>query len=120
MAKSYSVSSTLKRFSGLCVSSGLISQTYKLTRYYDEPLFYIYKSILNPTDNLSDCGYKMEEHSTGCAVDKDRALLKSLGEAIERYSLSIFRRLDQRYFSELALKEPHMNIRKCGGLRVLH
>lgn len=110
MAKQSLVYSALKRFSKLCSSRGPISQIYKLTRYYDEPLFYIYKSVLNPTDNVSDCGYKVEEHSTGCAIDKDRAVLKSLGEAIERYSLSIFRRSDQCYSIKSDLGEPCMSI----------
>lgn len=70
--------------------TGLITEVGELESF---PAPY-YLATIAPTDALSDGS--APEHTAGVAVDWNRALMKALGEALERYAAAMYRRSDLR------------------------
>lgn len=74
------------------IGKGFIKKCYPVVHFNDEPKFPSYACWLKKDISTISDGIKGEEFSGGCSVTiKERAEMKALGEAIERYSLSIFR-----------------------------
>lgn len=64
--------------------------------YHDEPKFLTYRADVSETAGFSDGGYEYCTAAGGRGIDAAEAELKALFEGLERYSLSIYRRRDQR------------------------
>lgn len=68
-----------KLISFLSAPKSPIEFFYKSPRYNDEPLLYQYNAIF--TEN------KLNEWGGGCSFSKEKAIIKAIGEALERYCL---------------------------------
>jgi ribosomal protein S12 methylthiotransferase accessory factor len=93
--------STLRGFpaySGLVDSRVGIIRSLQLEPdlYNDEPKLPTYRADVSPTAGFSDGGYEYHAAAGGRGVDGAEAKLKAVFEALERYCLSIYRRVDQR------------------------
>lgn len=87
-----------------------IISLYRNQRYNDEPQFFQYSAIIRKSLSLSDI--KEEEKDDvvgGTAISKDRAIMKALGEAIERYCLARFKKKDLTYAAVDQLRENYLN-----------
>ncbi len=70
---------------------GPITSVYRNPRYNDEPLLYQYTAITK-TFNQVEGGYREDEFLGGMAFFEEKAKMKALGEALERYCLSVYKR----------------------------
>jgi len=70
--------------------TGIVNLLRRQPGYNDEPKFFHYLARLCNTSLFSDGG-RVEQYAGGLSLVKDRAILKALAEAIERYCLSIYR-----------------------------
>ena len=64
----------------------IIEKVYKTTLYNDEPKVYSYSCFFKDKYKTSSTN---DSIASGVAFNKNRALLKLLGETIERYALTI-------------------------------
>lgn len=69
-----------------------IISLYKNPRYNDEPQFFQYSAIIRKTSLSSNIKEDEEGLAGGTAVSKEKAIMKALGEGLERYCLAVFRR----------------------------
>lgn len=69
-----------------------IISLYKNPRYNDEPQFFQYSAIIRKTSLSSNTKEDEEGLAGGTAVSKEKAIMKALGEGLERYCLAVFRR----------------------------
>lgn len=68
-----------------------IEKVYQEIAYNDEPKIYSFTAELKNTAEFTD-GFSVDKFAGGCSLSKEKALLKTLGEVLERYSLSIYRK----------------------------
>jgi len=80
-------------------TNGPIIELYRNSRYNDEPLLYQFTAR-----------YGKGELSGGMAFDKERAAMKALGEAIERYCLTVYRRNELQYESPKKLGQESLDL----------
>ncbi len=67
-----------------------IEKIYREISYNDEPKVYSFTAELRNTAKITD-GFSADKFAGGCSFSKEKALLKTLGEALERYNLSIYK-----------------------------
>lgn len=72
------------------INNRLIKEVYEDTFYNDEPKVYSFTAQLKSTTKFTD-GFSVQKLTGGCSFIKERAFLKTIGEALERYSLSIYK-----------------------------
>jgi ribosomal protein S12 methylthiotransferase accessory factor len=68
--------------------TGIVAYIQELKRQFDSPDFIYYKAEIGNTGIFG-----LEEHhpaTGGTSLDRDRAIAKALGEAVERYSSAVF------------------------------
>ncbi|MDD5415489.1 MAG: YcaO-like family protein [Candidatus Daviesbacteria bacterium] len=84
----------------------IVKSFYKTPNYNDEPQLYQYSSQFIDGNSLR---VSMDSIASGTSFDKNSALLKLLGETVERYSLSIYdnSKLIYRSFRELVCKNKN-------------
>ncbi len=70
--------------------TGIVRALVRQPAYNDEPKFFHYLARLCNTSLFSHGG-RVDEFSGGLSFVKERAMLKAVGEAIERYCLGIYR-----------------------------
>jgi len=80
----------------------IIHSFHEVPRYNDEPKFFQYSVKLYNTSLLSDSKESVEKFTGGAAMDKEKALMKALGEAVERYCLAIYK---ENQFIKASIKE---------------
>ncbi len=68
---------------------GIIRKLYRTSTYDDEPRLFHYASEICNTTVFSTGGIK-EETVGGTSINEERGKVKAIGEAIERYCLSIY------------------------------
>ncbi len=104
-----SLSEALKKAKSIINSkTGIVRYLYKSTLYNDEPKFYQYIAKI-PKYSFFSIVQTSEEFSGGCSVDKNKAMMKALGEAIERYCMGIYQEenLINAFYNEI--KENAVN-----------
>jgi len=67
----------------------IVSAANKCVRYFDEPLLYQYAAVTSPPPYTSFCGSEGSQVG-GASFSEHRAMLKTAGEAAERFSSSCF------------------------------
>lgn len=70
---------------------GIIKDVKIATAPPDEPAMYDSNVIRNHPAQLSD-GHEPEPSEGGCSMDKKKAIISAIGEAVERYSSCIYRK----------------------------
>ncbi len=103
------IRSTLNKALSLMGKRGPIISLYKNPRYNDEPQFFQYTAIFKKTSTLSIAHNDAENLAGGTAISKEKAIMKALGEAIERYCLSIFKRKQFIYASSKELIRDYLD-----------
>lgn len=88
-----SLDSVLNKASGLIGRNKPIISVYKTPRYNDEPQLFQYTAVIQKTSVLCTEG-ENDNLAGGTAVLKEKAIMKTLGEGIERYCLAIFQKKD--------------------------
>lgn len=96
-------------------NDGPIVGFYKNQRYHDEPLLYQYTSVIKKTAGLSDFGDNTNELAGGTSIIKERAIMKALGEAIERYCLAIYKEKNFVFASKDELGEEALDVKTLEG-----
>lgn len=105
------VNSSLKNLSAILDPTyGLISGIKRVRQYYDEPKFWHYSATVNSKYSRHD-GRNFSTKSSGVSFfSEETALLKCLGEAIERYCNFVFFRNSTLFIgSSKGLKEGVVN-----------
>ncbi len=88
----YRISSTIRDLVDALSNKKIIKTVTKTNRrYHDEPYFIKYSVRLSDTILLSDADKSVGKIAGGSDLEPERALMKALGEAIERYCLGIYR-----------------------------
>lgn len=86
-----SLKDTLKRSKKLVSGKiGIIKTLTKNAFYTDEPKFYQYTAQLCDVALFSDV-HTHDKFVGGMSLDNEHAMVKAIGEAIERYSLSVYK-----------------------------
>lgn len=101
--------SALKKACRLIGKNRPIISLYKTPRYNDEPQFFQYTALIKKTSVKSNKEEDNENLAGGTAILKERAIMKALGEGIERYCLATFQRKDFVQASIKQLKEDYLN-----------
>jgi len=85
---------------------GIIRKLFRASTYDDEPRLFHYAAEICNTTIFSTGGIK-EEIVGGTSINEERAKVKAIGEAIERYSLSIYleEHLIKASYNELGSKQ---------------
>ncbi|MDD5485476.1 MAG: YcaO-like family protein [Methanocellales archaeon] len=86
----------------------VINRIYQTTFYNDEPKVYSFSAQLRNTSKITD-GFSVDKFAGGSSFSKDKALMKAIGEALERHSLSIYREGSFVWDSYSNLKEKAIN-----------
>lgn len=105
------VNSSLKNLSAILDPTyGLISGIKRVRQYYDEPKFWHYSATVNGKYSRHD-GKNFDTKSSGVSFfSEETALLKCLGEAIERYCNFVFFRNSTSFIGSLkGLEEEAVN-----------
>lgn len=92
----------------LSPKSGFIHSVKRAPFYNDEPKLFSYLAILKDSSELSDGG-SVDESAGGASLSPEKALMKALGEAIERYCLSIYREKNFVKASYAELRDKALN-----------
>jgi ribosomal protein S12 methylthiotransferase accessory factor len=87
---------------------GPIEKVYPNILYNDEPKIYSFTACLKNTAKITD-GFSANRYAVGSAFSKEKALLRALGEAIERYFLSIYKEKNLIWRSYKELKYSKVN-----------
>lgn len=86
----------------------VIKRIYQTAFYNDEPKVYSFSAQLRNTSKITD-GFSVDKFAGGSSFSKDKALMKAIGEALERYSLNIYRENDFVWDSYSNLMEKAIN-----------
>lgn len=106
-----SLDQSLKQaFSLINYQKGPIQSLHRNPRYNDEPLLYQYTAVVKKTSDLSDAGYNSNELTGGMDFCKKKAAMKALGEAIERYCLSIYHWQGLKYASAREMRNKALDL----------
>jgi ribosomal protein S12 methylthiotransferase accessory factor len=70
----------------------IIRKLYEVPRYNDEPKLFHYSAELFDTRHFSDSKESVDRFAGGASFSQEKAIIKSLGEAFERYCLAIFKK----------------------------
>lgn len=101
----------LLKMYNLIGENNLIRNIEKSIQFTDEPKFFQFTSFINNSSNKTSISYKKEEsYGTGLDLDEDLAKIKTIGECIERYCLSIYSKKDFIYESPDKLKNRIPNL----------
>lgn len=100
--------SAIKKALKLVGKKGPITSLYKNPRYNDEPQFFQYTAAIRKNSSLSNT-HDAENLAGGTAFSKEKAVMKALGEAIERYCLSIFKRKQLIYAPSKKLIKDYLD-----------
>jgi ribosomal protein S12 methylthiotransferase accessory factor len=84
---------------------GIIKDIKIATSPPDEPAMYDSNVIRNHPTQLSD-GHEPEPSEGGCSINKQRAVISAIGEAVERYSSCIYR-------NEALLQDSYDNLERA-------
>ena len=87
---------------------GPIEKIYPNVLYNDEPKIYLFTACVKNTIRLTD-GFSVGKFAVGSSFSKEKALLKAMGEALERFSISIYRRKYLIWRSYKDLKNKKIN-----------
>jgi len=112
---------TLQKLSSVIKKLTFIKNITQTFQYHDEPKFFQYAVNIDQTKNLTD-GHKERMNAGGSSFfNKEEAFFKSLCEAIERFSCSLYKKEDLTYgsiknlgakaLSPLEFEGIHKNIR---------
>lgn len=69
--------------------NSIISDIFRINPYNDEPKIFEYSAKLLDNSKLTD-GYRVDPFANGSSFNQTDAILKTIGEAIERWCLSIY------------------------------
>lgn len=83
------VSLILEKFNSLLKEGLIIDSFYQPALYSDEPKLWSYSAKIADVSNVSSCGCQIG-YSGGASFDKEKAMVKALGEAVERYCLGVY------------------------------
>ena len=86
---------------------GIIKSVFLLDKHPDSPDFYYYKAIVSNTSIFN--GVDNIGITAGTSADPEKALIKAVGEAIERYCCAIYRFDDLIFSSYSDLKEKALH-----------
>lgn len=101
--------SALDKASRLIGKNRPIISLYKNPRYNDEPQFFQYTAVIKKIATLSSTHGDDEYLAGGTAISKEKALMKALGEAVERYCLAFFRKNQFIYASVNELRQEYLD-----------
>jgi ribosomal protein S12 methylthiotransferase accessory factor len=94
----------LQQLSGLVdPKTGIVRALIETAKFNDEPKLFTFTALWCQTSHFSDgfdtgctfpacqCGASCTEMSGGASMDRDMAMIRTLGEAMERYCCAIYR-----------------------------
>lgn len=86
-----------------------IISLYKNPRYNDEPQFFQYTAVIKRIASSSSPHDDVDNLAGGTALSKEKAIMKALGEAVERYCLAFFRKNQFIYASVNELRQEYLD-----------
>lgn len=90
--------------------TGIVRALIEEARRNDEPKIYSYIAWLSNTTHISDAN--VQRFAGGVSLDRKKAMVRCLGEAIERYCLAFYRRKDLKKCSYEELDEQALDPRR--------
>lgn len=107
--KELSLRMVLKKALGLVdPKKGPILEVFRNSRYNDEPMLYQYTARIKQFQK--GCGSDTEETAGGTSFSKEKALMKALGEALERYCLTVYQETELLYLPINRIKEKSLDL----------
>lgn len=91
-------------------NKGPITGLYKNPRYNDEPLLFQYTTTIKITSDVIGRKETSEDLAGGMSFSKEKAVLKALGEGIERYCLALPDKNKLIYASVEQVKDSGMDL----------
>ncbi|MCD6476841.1 MAG: YcaO-like family protein [Candidatus Aenigmarchaeota archaeon] len=93
----------IKQLEKLIGECNIIEKIWRLRYFNDEPKFPLFGGKIRDTKNISDAG-EADRLVSGLGMTEDRAKIKTLGEAVERFCLAVYRKKDFIYGSHKEIK----------------
>ncbi|MEA3378403.1 MAG: YcaO-like family protein [Nanoarchaeota archaeon] len=101
------IENTLQRIKKCTEKNDIVKKMLKSFQFTDEPKFFQYTAYMAEMSKRTDAVQDKDNHGSGLDINKNLAQIKALGECIERYCLSCYRKKEvvKKSFNEINRKK---------------